>query len=148
MSSARDWARELGFSQIGVSSVDLSSAEPGLKAWLAAGFHGGMDYMARHGLKRARPAELVPGTVSVITARMDYLPRAGPTDWAGAELERLQRPGEAVVSVYARGRDYHKVLRARLSISAALSRAMTVLNCAASRASSSPSPGPTSMTRS
>ena len=115
MSSARDWARELGFSQIGVSSVDLSSAEPGLKAWLAAGFHGGMDYMARHGLKRARPAELVPGTVSVITARMDYLPRAGPTDWAGAELERLQRPGEAVVSVYARGRDYHKVLRARLS---------------------------------
>jgi epoxyqueuosine reductase len=115
VSSVRDWARELGFSQIGVSSVDLSSAEPGLKAWLAAGFHGGMDYMARHGLKRARPAELVPGTVSVITARMDYLPRAGPPDWAGAELERLQRPGEAVVSVYARGRDYHKVLRARLS---------------------------------
>ena len=80
MSSVRDWARELGFSQIGVSSVDLSCAEPGLTAWLAAGFHGGMDYMARHGLKRARPAELVPGTVSVISARMDYLPKSGPPD--------------------------------------------------------------------
>jgi epoxyqueuosine reductase len=105
----------LGFSQIAVAPLDLSSAEPHLQHWLAQNFHGSMDYMARHGLKRARPAELVPGTVSVITARMDYLPRAGPPDWAGAELERLQRPGEAVVSVYARGRDYHKVLRARLS---------------------------------
>ncbi len=82
--------------------------------WLAAGFHGSMDYMAAHGLKRARPAELVPGTVSVITARMDYLPRGTPADWQATELARLQRPGEAVVSVYARGRDYHKVLRARL----------------------------------
>ncbi|MEN9771314.1 MAG: tRNA epoxyqueuosine(34) reductase QueG, partial [Pseudomonadota bacterium] len=61
-------------------------------AWLAAGFHGGMDYMARHGLKRARPAELVPGTVSVISARMDYLPQQGPSDWAGAELARVQQP--------------------------------------------------------
>ena len=69
------WARELGFSQLGVAGVDLSSAEPGLLEWLSNGFHGGMDYMAAHGLKRARPAELVPGTVSVITARMDYLPR-------------------------------------------------------------------------
>ena len=68
------WGRELGFSQIGVAGVDLSSAEPGLSAWLAAGFHGSMGYMAAHGLKRARPADLVPGTVSVITARMDYLP--------------------------------------------------------------------------
>ena len=62
-------------SQIGVAGVDLAAAEPGLAAWLAAGFHGSMHYMARHGLKRARPAELVPGTASVITARMDYLPR-------------------------------------------------------------------------
>ena len=73
-----------------------------------------MDYMARHGMKRARPAELVPGTVSVITARMDYLPRYTPEDWTEQELARLQRPGEAIVSVYARGRDYHKVLRSRL----------------------------------
>ena len=107
-------ARALGFSQIGVSGVDLSSAEPGLMAWLARGFHGEMDYMARHGLKRARPAELVPGTVSVITARMDYLPRATPEGWQRIEFERLARPGDATVSLYARGRDYHKVLRARL----------------------------------
>ena len=70
--------------------------------------------MAAHGLKRARPAELVPGTLSVITARMDYLPRDTPPDWVDHEWQRLQRPGEAIVSVYARGRDYHKVLRARL----------------------------------
>lgn len=70
--------------------------------------------MAAHGLKRARPAELVPGTLSVITARMDYLPRDTPPDWVDREWARLQRPGEAIVSVYARGRDYHKVLRARL----------------------------------
>ena len=108
------WARELGLSQIGASGIDLQAAEPGLQAWLAAGFHGSMDYMASHGLKRARPAELVPGTVSVITARMDYLPQGTPPDWAERELARLQRPGEAIVSLYARGRDYHKVLRSRL----------------------------------
>ena len=108
------WARELGFSQIGVSGVDLSSAEAPLLDWLARGFHGEMAYMAAHGLKRARPAELVPGTVSVITARMNYLPAATPNDWQGIELGRLGRPAEAVVSVYARGRDYHKVLRSRL----------------------------------
>ena len=73
-----------------------------------------MAYMAAHGLKRARPAELVPGTVSVITARMDYLPAATPAHWQAVELGRLHRPGEAVVSLYARGRDYHKVLRSRL----------------------------------
>ena len=70
----RLWASSLGFSQIGVAGVDLSAAEPGLAAWLAAGFHGSMGYMALHGMKRARPAELVPGTLRVITARMDYLP--------------------------------------------------------------------------
>ena len=108
------WARELGFSQLGVAGVDLSSAEPGLLEWLSNGFHGGMDYMAAHGLKRARPAELVPGTVSVITARMDYLPRQTPGDWQAVEWARLTRPTEGAVSVYARGRDYHKVLRNRL----------------------------------
>ncbi len=101
-------------SQIGVSGIDLHTAEPGLQAWLAAGFHGSMAYMASHGSKRARPAELVPGTVSVITARMDYLPQGTPGDWTERELARQQRPGEAVVSLYARGRDYHKVLRSRL----------------------------------
>ena len=82
--------------------------------WLGRGFHGDMAYMASHGLKRARPAELVPGTLSVITARMDYLPRNTPEDWTTVELGRLNRPGEGIVSVYARGRDYHKVLRSRL----------------------------------
>jgi epoxyqueuosine reductase len=109
----RCWASELGFSQIGVAGVDLSSAEPGLLAWLNNGFHGSMAYMETHGVRRARPAELVPGTTSVITARMDYL-SATPEGWQGIEFDRLQRPGEAVVSLYARGRDYHKVLRARL----------------------------------
>ena len=73
-----------------------------------------MNYMAAHGLRRARPAKLVPGTLSVITARMDYLPRDAPDDWAAAERARLLRPEEGVISVYARGRDYHKVVRARL----------------------------------
>jgi epoxyqueuosine reductase len=114
LAQARDWARELGFSQIGVADVDLSSAEPGLLAWLANGFHGEMDYMERHGVRRARPAELVPGTISVITARMDYLPATVPEGWQAIEFARLQRPGEAIVSLYARGRDYHKVLRSRL----------------------------------
>ena len=107
-------AHKLGFSQIGVTGVDLSSAEPGLLAWLEQGFHGEMQYMASHGLKRARPAALVPGTVSVITTRMDYLPRDTPDDWQTTELEQLQRTATGVVSLYARGRDYHKVLRSRL----------------------------------
>ncbi len=94
--------------------MDLTSAEPGLLEWLAQGFHGDMNYMATHGLKRARPAELVPGTVSVITVRMNYRPSSSPDDWQSVEFERLNRPGEGIVSVYARGRDYHKVMRARL----------------------------------
>ena len=73
-----------------------------------------MAYMAAHGMKRARPAELVSGTVSVITARMDYLSAATPDGWQAIEFERLRRPGEAIVSLYARGRDYHKVMRSRL----------------------------------
>jgi epoxyqueuosine reductase len=110
----RTWGAQLGFSQIGVTSIDLAQAESGLQAWLDAGFHGSMAYMAAHGMKRARPGELVPGTMSVITARMDYLPAAHEEGWQAIEFERLQRPQEAIVSLYARGRDYHKVLRNRL----------------------------------
>ena len=97
-----------------MAGVDLSDAEPGLLQWLANGFHGDMAYMQAHGLKRARPAALVPGTLSVITARMDYLPAATPEGWQAIEFDRLQRPAEGIVSLYARGRDYHKVLRNRL----------------------------------
>jgi epoxyqueuosine reductase len=114
LAQLRQWARELGFSQIGVADVDLSSAEAGLLDWLAAGFHGGMGYMAAHGLKRARPAELRPGTLRVVTARMDYLGAATPLDWQAAALARLTGPELATVSLYAQGRDYHKVLRQRL----------------------------------
>jgi len=114
LADLRRMAGTLGFSQIGVAGVDLHEAEPGLLAWLQQGFHGGMDYMARHGLKRARPAELVPGTVRVITARMDYLPSSMGEGWQAVEFARLSRPQEGVVSMYARGRDYHKVLRTRL----------------------------------
>jgi epoxyqueuosine reductase len=114
------WARELGFSAVGVSGIDLTDAEPRLMQWLAAGFHGGMAYMAAHGARRARPAELVPGTVSIITARLDYLPRRAASDtesdedWRDVELARLARPSEGIIALYARGRDYHKVARQRL----------------------------------
>jgi len=114
MGQLRAWALELGFSQIGVADIDLSSAEPGLQAWLSAGFHGSMHYMQAHGLKRARPAELVPGTVRVLTARMDYLPQDSRSDWQALEWQGLRDPQRAQLSIYARGRDYHKVLRSRL----------------------------------
>jgi epoxyqueuosine reductase len=114
LAQLRVQAAALGFSQIGVADVDLSDAEPGLMRWLDNGFHGAMAYMAAHGLKRARPAELVPGTVRVITARMDYLPRHTPDGWQAVEWQRLAEPRQAALSLYARGRDYHKVLRARL----------------------------------
>jgi epoxyqueuosine reductase len=114
LAQLREQASRLGFSQIGVADVDLSDAESGLMQWLHNGFHGAMAYMVVHGLKRARPAELVPGTVRVITARMDYLPRALPEGWQAIEWQRLADPKQATLSMYARGRDYHKVLRARL----------------------------------
>lgn len=114
LASLRQWGIELGFSQIGVAYVDLSSAEAHFMDWLARGFHGEMHYMAAHGLKRARPAELVPGTVRVITARMDYLPHALPDEWQAMAWQRMATPTAAVVSLYAHGRDYHKVLRNRL----------------------------------
>ncbi len=114
LANLREWAAAAGFSQIGVADVDLSHAEAGLLEWLNNGFHGSMAYMAAHGLKRARPAELVPGTVRVITARLDYLPRDTTEDWQAVEWRRLDDPEQAALSMYARGRDYHKVLRSRL----------------------------------
>jgi epoxyqueuosine reductase len=108
------WGRELGFADIAVADIDLSAAENGLQAWLDAGYHGEMDYMAAHGMKRARPAELVPGTTRIITARMDYLPRSSVGDWREREEKRLGDSAAASISLYARGRDYHKILRSRL----------------------------------
>ncbi len=101
--------QELGFQQVGVAGVELGEAESRFRSWLARGFHGEMGYLARHGSKRTRPAELVPGTVRVVSARMDYWPE----DSADAE-GMLDNPPHAYVSRYALGRDYHKVLRARL----------------------------------
>lgn len=112
--SLKNWGRELGFAELRIADADLGHADDGLRQWLAAGFHGQMDYMAAHGSKRGRPAELVPGTVRVISARMDYLPAGAPADWRAQEVRRQADPAQAVVSVYARGRDYHKVLRSRL----------------------------------
>ncbi len=107
-SSIKTWGKKLGFEKIGIAGVDLSDAEDGLRDWLAAGYHGALDYMAAHGTKRARPAELVAGTVSVITARLNYLPDAADAD------ENLADGSRAYLSRYALGRDYHKVLRQRL----------------------------------
>jgi epoxyqueuosine reductase len=112
--SIKAWGRELGFADLRIADIDLSQAEAGLQTWLDAGYHGDMDYMAAHGTRRARPAELVPGTLRVITARMDYLPQDAADDWRLREQRRLEDPAAATISVYARGRDYHKVLRARL----------------------------------
>jgi epoxyqueuosine reductase len=106
--SIKTWGRELGFDAVGISSIDLGSAETGLMAWVGAGYHGDMDYMTAHGVKRARPAELVPGTLSVITVRINYFPDASEAE------ANLADHGRAYVSRYALGRDYHKVLRARL----------------------------------
>jgi epoxyqueuosine reductase len=108
------WGRELGFAQVGVADTRLEQAEAGLQAWLDAGHHGEMDYMASHGTKRTRPGELVPGTLRVISARMPYLPRNTDPEWRVQEAGRVDESGAAVVSLYARGRDYHKVLRGRL----------------------------------
>jgi epoxyqueuosine reductase len=108
----RQWAEASGFAAVGVADVDLRDAEPGLAEWLAAGFHGEMDYMARHGLRRARPAELVPGTVRAVMVSIDYRP--DDPDWLDAAWRTLDDGERAYVSRYALGRDYHKVVRARL----------------------------------
>lgn len=105
----RGWARALGFQQLGIADVDLSAAESRLDQWLAMGYHGEMHYMARHGRRRTRPQQLIPGTLRVISARMDYLPPSGAAPWSVLESSEL-----GYVSRYALGRDYHKVLRRRL----------------------------------
>jgi epoxyqueuosine reductase len=103
------WGIELGFQQVGITATDLDADETHLLNWLAAGRHGDMDYMANHGTKRSRPADLHAGTVRVISARMDYDPPDALDAW-----EVLGRAELGYVSRYALGRDYHKVLRARL----------------------------------
>jgi epoxyqueuosine reductase len=105
----RRWGLELGFQAVGVAGIDLGDAEPRLLEWLAKGYQGEMHYMARHGSKRARPAELVPGTLSVICARMNYL-----SEHARSSQQVLEGTDRAFVARYALGRDYHKVLRTRL----------------------------------
>ncbi|MDE3737536.1 MULTISPECIES: tRNA epoxyqueuosine(34) reductase QueG [Pseudomonas] len=106
--SIKDWGRELGFQQVGITGVELGEHERHLQRWLDAGFQGEMDYMAAHGSKRSHPDELVPGTRRVISLRMDYLP--GDTRMAKV----LGQPEKAYVSRYALGRDYHKLIRKRL----------------------------------
>jgi epoxyqueuosine reductase len=113
-STIKAWARELGFAGLAVAEAVLADDGRGLQEWLDNGYHGEMDYMAAHGSKRARPAELVPGTLRVISARMNYLPTSSGADWRALEVKRLASDGEATISVYARGRDYHKILRSRL----------------------------------
>ncbi|MBV2130744.1 tRNA epoxyqueuosine(34) reductase QueG [Arsukibacterium indicum] len=104
----KQWAKELGFQQLGITDTDISSEEPRLAAWLERGYHGEMQYMAEHGMLRARPAELLPGTLRVLSARMDYLPAQ-----AGFATN-LADPSKAYISRYALGRDYHKLIRNRL----------------------------------
>jgi epoxyqueuosine reductase len=103
------WGTELGFSQIGIADTDLSAAETRHRQWIAKGFHGAMNYMAKHGDKRTRPAQLVPGTLRVISARLDYLPPD-----ARDSFDVMNNGELAFISRYALGRDYHKVLRQRL----------------------------------
>jgi epoxyqueuosine reductase len=105
----RGWAEELGFGAVGIAGVELAEDEAHLVNWLDAGYHGEMDYMARHGTKRSRPPDLAPGTVRVIAARMDYAPPGIENAW-----DMLADDGRAYVSRYALGRDYHKILRHRL----------------------------------
>ena len=102
------WGKELGFSQLGITDIDLSKHEQALEKWIANNYHGNMDYMARHGLMRARPAELAPGTVRAISVRLDYL----PTKAKCARI--LKAKDHAYISRYALGRDYHKLMRKRL----------------------------------
>jgi epoxyqueuosine reductase len=102
-------ARALGFQQVGISHLDLAADEALLEAWLAHGYHGEMEYLAKHGRKRSRPAELVPGTLSVICAALNYLPSQA------SDMEAtLNNPNQAYIARYALGRDYHKVMRGRL----------------------------------
>lgn len=103
------WGKELGFQQLGITDTRLQAAEDNLLGWLAKNHHGEMSYMSRHGLKRSRPAELVPGTMRIISVRMDYLPQE-----ARRAVALLKKDKHAYISRYALGRDYHKLLRSRL----------------------------------
>src|SRR3954464_14299643 len=96
----KEWGRELGFDAIAIAGTELGAEEARLLEWLDRGWHGGMDYMARHGARRARPAELVPGTVSIITARLDYRPAGARDSW-----DVIADPHSAFISRYALGRD-------------------------------------------
>jgi epoxyqueuosine reductase len=109
LADLRLWSRELGFTRLGVTHIDLAPDEARFLDWLRAGFNGEMAYMARHGLKRTRPAELLPGTVSCVSVRMDYWP-----EHAADAAATLEDPSVAYVSRYALGRDYHKLMRTRL----------------------------------
>jgi epoxyqueuosine reductase len=105
----KHWGQALGFQQVGIADIQLDEDEKHLRDWLAAGYHGSMTYMAKHGLRRSRPNRLHPGTVRVISTRMDYLPPRS------ADIRAvLNRPLSAYISRYALGRDYHKVVRRRL----------------------------------
>ncbi|HEY0563658.1 MAG TPA: tRNA epoxyqueuosine(34) reductase QueG [Methylophilus sp.] len=103
------WGKVLGFSEIGITDTDLSGAEAQHQAWIEKGFHGDMDYMAKHGTKRTRPADLVPDTCRIISVRLDYLPPAAKNSW-----DVMADTESAFISRYALGRDYHKVLRKKL----------------------------------
>ena len=105
----KGWGLELGFARLGVAQIDLSADEAHFLDWLRAGFNGEMRYMSSHGSKRSRPGELLPGTVSCISARMDYWP-AEASDASAA----LADGNLGYVSRYALGRDYHKLMRRRL----------------------------------
>ncbi len=105
----KQWGAALGFQQVGISDTQLQQAEQHLQAWLEKDYHGEMAYMSRHGLKRSRPELLEPGTHSIISVRMDYLPESQAQSEA-----KLTDPSHAFISRYALGRDYHKVLRKRL----------------------------------
>ena len=105
----RVWSQELGFQQLGICDTELGKHEELLNCWLDKGFHGDMDYMQRHGTRRSRPAELHPGTIRVISVRLDYLPETT------SEVEALlEQSDKGVISRYALGRDYHKLMRKRL----------------------------------
>jgi len=110
----KTWGIELGFGAIGVADVELSAASDRLRAWLDAGRHGTMAYMARHAHLRADPSRLLARAARVITARLDYLPASVGPGWVDRETQRLAQGDAAVVSLYARGRDYHKILRRQL----------------------------------
>jgi len=110
----RAWGAELGFARVGIADLDVAQAADRLDAWLAGGRHGAMQYMQRHAAIRRDATRLLPGARRVIAARMDYVPRDASQGWLEQERVRIAASDEAVISIYARGRDYHKVLRQRL----------------------------------